>query len=55
MKKLSKEIVSERKTKIRSEINKHNAPNNLEDIMSKIGESDKKIVNVLIKLMLTVR
>lgn len=47
--KLSKEIVSERKTKIRSEINKHNAPNNLEDIMSKIGESDKKIVNVLIK------
>lgn len=47
--KLSKEIVSERKTKIRSEINKQNASNTLEDMMSKIGETDKKILNLLIK------
>ncbi len=47
--KLSKEIISDRKSKIRSEMNKMSVSSSLEDMMAKMNDSDKKILNILLK------
>ncbi len=47
--KLSKEIVEERKAKIKNEMANTSSANTLEDLMAKTSEGDIKILNVLLK------
>lgn len=47
--KLSKQIVNERRAKIRNEMTKSTSGNSLEDMMTKIGESDMKVLNIVLK------
>ena len=47
--KLSKEIVEERKARIKAEMANTSSANTLEDLMAKTSEGNKKILNVLLK------
>lgn len=47
--KLSKEIVQERKAKIKNELANSSSANTLEDLMAKTSEGNVKILNVLLK------
>ena len=47
--KLSKEIVEERKARIKAEMASTSSANTLEDLMAKTSEGNKKILNVLLK------
>ncbi len=47
--KLSKEIVEERKARIKAELANSSSANTLEDLMAKTSEGNKKILNVLLK------